>query len=173
MNLLKTRKVKQLKKAYRMLRNLLSSDPSVHVQALLSLAHIGRLSGKPKWRRFISRKLRKQYGVFLSPECFYGINFRIKHPVGVVIGSGVKIGDNVTIFQNVTLGGRRMGDGGGEKYPSIDDGSVIFAGAVILGDVKVGKHCTVGANAVVLLDVPNGSTVVGVPARIISRSELI
>ena len=101
----------------------------------------------------------------------YGRGLRLKHPVGIVIGSGVSIGEHVTIFQNVTLGGRRMGDGGGEKYPSIGDGTVIFAGAVVLGDVRIGKNCTIGANAVVLQDVPEGATAVGVPARVLIKGE--
>lgn len=164
--------MRRLKSVYRILRNLLSSDSTIHVETLLSLVHISGMFKKSKWRQLISRKLRKSYGVFISTDCIYGLNFRIKHPVGVVIGSGVKIGNNVTVFQNVTLGGRRMGDGGGEKYPSIGDRSVIFAGAVILGDVKVGRYCTIGANAVVLHDIPDGSTAVGVPARIIPRNEL-
>lgn len=149
----------------------MSPKPTRRVAAILSLVHVYSIFKYPRFRLAISRKLQKSFGVYLSPKCTYGRNFRMKHPVGIVIGSGVCIGNNVTIFQNVTIGGRRMGDGGGDKYPSIDDNTVIFSGAAILGDVKVGKNCIVGANSVVLHDIPDGATVVGAPAKVIRKKE--
>ena len=162
-----------MKSACKIVLGLLSSKPTTSVRTWLSLVHVSSFFRHPKARIFVSRKLRRSYGVFLSPHCTYGKNFRIKHPVGVVIGSGVVIGENVTVFQNVTLGGRRMGDGGGDKYPSIGDGSIIFSGAVILGDVKIGKNAVVGANAVVLQNVPDDATAVGVPATIIQKKKIV
>ncbi|WP_165477443.1 serine O-acetyltransferase [Idiomarina baltica] len=71
------------------------------------------------------------------------------------------------IFQNVTLGGARIGDAKESKYPEIGEGTVIFAGAVIVGKIKVGSNCIVGANSVVTRDLPNNCVAVGAPARII------
>jgi len=87
----------------------------------------------------------------------------IPHPVGITIPNRAEIGDNVSIHQNVTLG---IKDGGS---PTICDGADIYSGAVILGDVRVGEEAVVGANAVVLDDVPDGSTVAGVPATEIQK----
>lgn len=155
----------------KILLRVFSRKPTRRVSALLSLIHIHRVFATPKLRLFVSRKLRKEFCIFVSPKCQYGTNLCIKHPVGVVIGSGVRVGNDVTIFQNVTLGGRRLGDGGTEQYPTIGDGTVIFAGAVILGDVRVGSNCVIGANAVVLSDIPDNSTAVGVPAKVLLKKE--
>jgi serine O-acetyltransferase len=95
-----------------------------------------------------------------------GKNLKLPHPIGIVIGAGVIIENNVTIFQNVTLGGK---GGKNEKgYPVIEDGVVIYAGAKIIGKVKIGKNAVIGANSVVMNDVPPEALAVGVPARIIA-----
>lgn len=83
----------------------------------------------------------------------------IPHPVGIIIPNSAEIGDNVSIHQNVTIG---IKDGGA---PTICKNAEIYSGAVVLGDVRVGEGAVVGANAVVLDDVPDGSTVAGVPAK--------
>ena len=93
---------------------------------MLSHANVSALENNKFIKLWIARKLRRSFGDYLSPQCTYDKGFRLKHPVGIVIGSGVKIGDNVTIFQNVTLGGRRMGDGESEKYPVIGNGTIIL-----------------------------------------------
>lgn len=95
------------------------------------------------------------------------ISTTIAHPVGIAIASCVEIGQDVTIHQNVTIG---MKDGG---CPTICDGAKIYSGAVVIGDVRVGKKAVVGANAVVLDDVPDGSSVVGVPAREIQKGRKV
>ncbi len=92
---------------------------------------------------------------------------KLKHPIGIVVGEGVVIEPNVVLFQNVTLGGARMGDAAISSYPTIGAGTVIFAGAVVVGKITIGRDCIVGANAVVTRDVPDGATVVGAPARVI------
>lgn len=91
----------------------------------------------------------------------------IPHPVGIAIASCAEIGHNVTILQNVTIG---MKDGG---CPTICDGAEIHAGAVVIGDVRVGTDAVVGANAVVVDDVPDGATVAGVPARELKKSATV
>lgn len=157
----------KIKSAVWLLRRIYSANSTTRVRALLSLVHVHRYFRRPSSRFWLHRKLRKSFSIYINPECQYGKNLCIKHPVGVVIGSGVSIGDNVTLYQNTTLGGRRMGDGGGTKYPSIGNNVVVFAGAVILGDIRIGNNAVIGANAVVLSDVPDNATAVGVPARVI------
>lgn len=88
------------------------------------------------------------------------------HTVGIVIGPCV-IGDNVTIYQNVTIGKR--GIGYGEVSPVIGDGVTIYAGAVVTGPIRIGNNAIIGANSVVLKDVPDGVVVAGVPAKVVSQ----
>lgn len=90
----------------------------------------------------------------------------ITHPVGIAIASCVDIGHNVTIYQNVTIGLRAPSE---EGCPTICDGATIYTGAVVIGDVRIGEGAVVGANAVVLDDVPDGATVAGLPARKIQK----
>nr|WP_286198736.1 hypothetical protein [Mesorhizobium sp. BR1-1-16] len=94
------------------------------------------------------------------------------HPTGIVIGDGVIIGERAKIYQNVTLGGARVGDQKANNYPTIGQDTVLFAGVVVVGKVTVGANCIVGANAVVLSDVPDGAVAVGSPARIVRRREI-
>ncbi|MBQ2263749.1 MAG: serine acetyltransferase [Loktanella sp.] len=113
-----------------------------------------------------SRRLEK-YGVFISLKASLGDNLRFPHPTSIVIGEGVYIGSDVTIYQSVTLGGRVIGDRKKGNYPTIGDGTVIFAGAVIVGKVNIGKNCVIGANSVVISDLPDNSVAVGAPARVV------
>lgn len=123
----------------------------------------------PRLATYFANRLQRIYGVFISVKTDFDRSLELRHPVGIIIGEGVKIGKNVIIYQNVTLGGARLGDGKANNYPSIGDGTVIFAGAVIVGKISIGKNCTIGANSVVTSDIPDNCTAVGVPARIISR----
>ena len=95
------------------------------------------------------------------------------HPTSIVIGEGVVIGENVTIYQNVTIGGRVIGDWRKGNYPTVLGNTVIFAGAVIVGKVQIGRNCVIGANSVVTTDIPDNATAVGAPARVVRiRSEI-
>lgn len=116
---------------------------------------------------YIFRRIEKTYGVYISPTAAIGIGLKLPHPTGIVIGGGVKIGKNCTIYQQVTFGGARLGDAKKNYYPTISDNVVFFAGAKIIGKILIESNCVVGANSVVIKDVPEGSTVVGIPARII------
>ena len=131
---------------------------------------IGMAIHKTRFRRvakFFFLKLERDYGVFISPNAKIGIGLKIPHPSGIVIGNKVRIGNNVTIFQQVTLGGARIGDAQKDLYPEVGDNTVLFAGAKIIGKIKIGKSCVVGANSVVINDVPDHCIVVGIPAKII------
>ena len=106
-------------------------------------------------------------GCDISPAAKIGKNLTLPHTPGVVIGEGAIIGDNVTIYQNVTIGTK---DGKKPFYPIVGNDVTIFSGSVIAGDVKIGNNCIVGANAVVLTDIPSGSVAFGIPAKTKTRN---
>jgi len=115
----------------------------------------------------LSSRWLERYGVYISHNAKIGKQLGLPHPTSIVIGEGVVIGADVTIYQSVTLGGRVIGDWEKGNYPQISDGCVIFAGAVIVGKVRVGKNCIVGANSVVTSDIPDYAVAVGAPARVV------
>ena len=119
--------------------------------------------------RFISNIARFWTGIEIHPGAKIGKGFLIDHGMGVVIGETAEIGDNCQIYHGVTLGGR--GTLHTKRHPTLEDGVMIGAGAKCLGNITIGKGAKVGANAVVLQDVPPYATAVGVPARIIMPKE--
>jgi len=125
----------------------------------------GKIAAKFFWRFNVFVN-----GCDISPLAVIGAGLIIHHPVGIVIGP-VTIGQNVTILQNVTLGLRRASDDpdNPQNYPKIEDGVIIYSGAVVTGDIRIGANSSIGANAVVIGDVPPNSTVVGIPGRIVSK----
>lgn len=120
--------------------------------------------------RMVEARLQRKYGVFLSHKAEFDSTLDLEHPVGIVIGQGVKLGKRVRIFQNVTLGGARIGDWQDGNYPQVGDDTVIFAGAVIVGKVRIGTNCVIGANSVVTKDIPDYATAAGSPARILKQA---
>ncbi len=114
--------------------------------------------------RFISQVSRFTTGIEIHPGAKIGKSFFIDHGMGVVIGETAVIGDNVLLYQGVTLGG--TGIIKGKRHPTIGNNVVIGGGAKVLGNITVGENSYIGANAVVIHDVPPNSTVVGVPGRI-------
>lgn len=135
------------------------------------LAH--RLSHKLyKWRipfvpRFISFIMRILTGIEIHPGAEIGERFFIDHGEGVVIGETTIIGNDVLIYQQVTLGG--TGKDKGKRHPTLMDGVIVGAGAKVLGNITLGNHVRVGAGSVVVEDVPDFATVVGVPGRIVKQ----
>jgi serine O-acetyltransferase len=107
-------------------------------------------------------------GVEIHPGAVLGSGLFIDHATGVVIGETAEVGDDVTIFHGVTLGG--TGADTGKRHPTIGDRVIVGAGAKILGPIKIGDDSRIGANAVVVKEVPSSSVVVGVPGQIISRA---
>ncbi|MFL6845567.1 MAG: serine O-acetyltransferase EpsC [Allosphingosinicella sp.] len=115
--------------------------------------------------RFVNHLARFLTAIDIHPGASVGRNFFIDHGF-VVIGETASIGDNVTIYQQVTLGGTNPTDGEpGKRHPTICDHVIIGSGAQVLGPIKVGARARIGANAVVTKEVPEGATMVGIPAR--------
>jgi serine O-acetyltransferase len=107
-------------------------------------------------------------GIEIHPGATIGRRLFIDHGLGVVIGETAIVGDDVTLYQGVTLGG--TGKEHGKRHPTIEDDVVIGGGAKVLGNITVGRNCRIGAGSVVLRNVPENSTVVGVPGHIIFRN---
>ena len=118
--------------------------------------------------RFNSQVLRFFTGIEIHPGAEIGRRFFIDHGMGVVIGETAIVGNDVTLYQGVTLGG--TGKEHGKRHPTIGDNVVIGTGARVLGNIRVGENCRIGANSVVLRSVPDNSTVVGVPGHIVLRN---
>ena len=121
------------------------------------------------WARLLSQMARHRTGIEIHPGATIGKNLFIDHGSGVIIGETTIIGDNVTIYQGVTLGG--TGKDKGKRHPTIGDNVMIGAGSRVLGPVLIGANSKIGAGSVVLKDVPENSTVVGVPGRIVKRED--
>lgn len=129
-----------------------------------------------RMRKIFKLILRKK--IFLKYGNTIGINLKAKgkitfpHPHNIVIGNNVTIGKNCVIYQNVTLGKKGtfyLDDGNINDYPNIGDNVIIYAGAMIIGNVKIGNNVIVGANSVVTIDVPDNSIVGGIPAKILKK----
>src|SRR5690625_1892299 len=125
-----------------------------------------------KWKlyfiaRFISQVSRFFTGIEIHPGAIIGRRFFIDHGMGVVIGETCEIGDNVTIYKGVTLGG--TGHEKGKRHPTIKNNALIATGAKVLGSITVGENSNVGGGSVVLKDVPDNSTVVGIPGRVVKQ----
>ena len=136
----------------------------LHAIILYRIAHRLQKLKMPFFPRFISQLAKWLTGIEIHPGATIGDGLFIDHGMGVVIGETSIIGNNVTLFQGVTLGG--TGKERGRRHPNIGDNVVIGTGAKVLGNITVGDNSYIGANAVVVRDVPPNSTVVGVPGRI-------
>lgn len=119
--------------------------------------------------RWISQRSRHKTGIEIHPGAQIGKGLFIDHGMGVVIGETAIIGDDCQLYHGVTLGGR--GTQSVKRHPTLEDGVYVGSGAKCLGNITLGKNCKVGANAVVLYDVPPYCTAVGVPARIIKKDK--
>ena len=118
--------------------------------------------------RVLSQITRHITGVEIHPAAQIGKHFFIDHAMGVVIGETTIIGDNCLLYQGVTLGG--TGKDKGKRHPTLGDNVMVGAGAKVLGPINIGSNVKVAANAVVLSDIPENCTAVGVPARIARRA---
>lgn len=117
--------------------------------------------------RYITEKTKRKTGIEIHPGAIIGEGVFIDHGSAVVIGETAIIGNNVTIYHGVTLGG--TGKEKGKRHPTIKDNAFIGSGSKILGNIIIGKNTKIGANAVVLKNVPDNTTVVGIPAQIVKK----
>ncbi len=139
--------------------------PGFHAVILHRLAHRFYEGGWFTVSRLISQISRTLTGIEIHPGARIGRRFFIDHGMGVVIGETAEIGDGVLLYQGVTLGG--TGKDTGKRHPTIGNGVVIGTGAKILGNIRIGDFVKVGAGSVVVRPVPDHSTVVGVPGRVV------
>jgi serine O-acetyltransferase len=144
---------------------VLLSYPGLHALILHRIAHKFHKIGIPCLPRFISNLSRFVTGIEIHPGAIIGKRFFIDHGMGVVIGETTIIGNNVLIYQGVTLGG--TGKELGKRHPTLKDDVVVGSGAKILGNITIGNNVRVGAGSVVITNVPDDSTIVGIPGRIV------
>lgn len=170
--------VKEVKEEVRVIRE---RDPAARSDAEVLLTYSGlhallayRAShalfkkGHKLAARMVSQGARAVTGIEIHPGAKIGKGLFIDHGMGVVIGETAEIGDNCTIYQGVTLGG--TGKDTGKRHPTLGDNVMVGAGAKVLGPFKVGSGAKIAAGAVVLKEIPEESTAVGIPARVVRRS---
>jgi len=148
--------------------DILLTSTGLHAIWLYRIAHLFWVIRLKLIARMLMNVTRFLTGIEIHPAAQIGKGFVIDHGMGVVIGESTRIGDDVLIYQGVTLGGTgNISDT--KRHPTICSHVMIGAGAKILGDIKVGPGARVGANAVVLKNVPDGATAIGIPARFIEK----
>src|SRR6187399_529318 len=142
---------------------ILASWPGVHALLAHRVAHALHHAGVPFVPRAMSTATRAVTGIEIHPAASIGDGFFIDHGSGVVVGETAEIGENVTLYQGVTLGG--TGFATGKRHPTVEDNVTIGSGAKLLGPITIGHGSKIGANSVVIHDVPAHSTVVGNPGH--------
>jgi serine O-acetyltransferase len=146
---------------------ILFTYPGLHALILHRMAHALYNRKHTFIARVISQINRSITGIEIHPGAKIGQGFFIDHGMGVVIGETTEVGENVTVYQGVTLGG--TGKESGKRHPTIGNNVVISTGAKVLGSLNVGNNVKIGAGSVVLRNVPDNSTVVGVPGRVVKK----
>src|SRR5215208_3229992 len=142
---------------------ILAAWPGVHALLAHRVAHALRGAGVPVAPRAIAYVSRSLTGIEIHPRAQIGDGLFIDHGMGVVIGETAELGENVTMYQGVTLGG--TGFATGKRHPTVEDNVTIGSGAKLLGPITIGHGAKIGANAVVIHDVPPNATVVGNPGH--------
>ncbi|MEP7352276.1 MAG: serine O-acetyltransferase [Acidobacteriota bacterium] len=143
--------------------------PGFHAILLHRLGHKLYTAGWYTIARMVSQYSRTITGIEIHPGARIGRRFFIDHGMGVVIGETSEIGDDVLLYQGVTLGG--TGKDSGKRHPTLGNGVVVGTGAIVLGNIRIGDHVKIGAGSVVVRSVPDHSTVVGVPGRVVKDPE--
>ncbi|MFX1310814.1 MAG: serine O-acetyltransferase [Promethearchaeota archaeon] len=150
------------------LNEVLTSYPGIKAILLYRIAHFFWKMGMPFVPRYISEIGRQLTGIEIHPAAEIGSDFFIDHGAGCVIGETSEIGNNVTLFSGVVLGGTNISPV--KRHPTLGNDVVVGTGAKILGPITIGDKVKIGANSVVVTDVPPNSVVVGVPGRVVSRA---
>ena len=142
---------------------ILLNWPGIHALLAHRVAHALHEAGLPVLPRTIAMTSRTLTGIEIHPAAAIGEGLFIDHGSGVVVGETAEIGNDVTLYQGVTLGG--TGFAGGKRHPTVQDNVTIGSGAKLLGPITIGHGAKIGANSVVITDVPPNSTVVGNPGH--------
>ena len=158
------RTVKERDPAAKSALEVLLLYPGLHALVVYRVAHQLWQWKIPIVPRWLSQTARFFTGIEIHPGAEIGHNLFIDHGMGVVVGETAIIGNNVLLYQGVTLGG--TGKETGKRHPTIGDNVVVGTGAKVLGNITIGGNSYIGANAVVIKDVPPNSTVVGIPGRV-------
>jgi serine O-acetyltransferase len=148
---------------------VLLSYPGLHAIWGYRITHWMWRHGLKLLARWFSHVIRFLTGIEIHPGATIGRKFFIDHGMGVVIGETAEVGENVTLYHGVTLGGTSLEKG--KRHPTLEDNVVVGAGAKILGAITIGAGSRIGANAVVVKNVPQNSVVVGVPGQVVVRSK--
>ena len=145
--------------------NILVNTPGIHAIMFHRVAH--SLYNRKHFftARLISQISRFLTGIEIHPGAQIGRRFFIDHGMGIVRGETAEIGDDVMIFHQVTLGG--TGKDKGKRHPTVENNVIISAGVNVLGPIVIGENSKIGANAVVLHDIPKNATAVGIPAKVV------
>ena len=148
-------------------REVLLLYPGIHALAAYRVAHRLHRSGHRFEARVISQAARFFTGIEIHPGARIGKGLVIDHGMGVVIGETAVIGDNCTLYQGVTLGG--TGKDVGKRHPTLGNNVMVGAGAKVLGPFRIGDNTKIAANAVVLAEIPEHCTAVGIPAKVVKK----
>lgn len=141
--------------------------PGLHALLAYRVAHSLHTKEKYLAARAVSQLARHYTGIEIHPGARIGKGLVIDHGMGVVIGETAEIGDNCTLYQGVTLGG--TGKDVGKRHPTLGNNVMVGAGAKVLGPFKIGDNTKIAANAVVLEEIPDNCTAVGIPAKVVRR----
>lgn len=155
--------------AARSVVEVLFAYPGLHALLIYRFAHWLWVHRMFFLGRLTSHAGRFFTGIEIHPGALIGRTFFIDHGMGVVVGETAEIGDNVTLYHGVTLGGTSWKKG--KRHPTIGNNVVIGTGAKVLGPVRIGDNTRIGANSVVVNDIPPNSVVVGIPGKIVFRVE--
>jgi serine O-acetyltransferase len=155
--------------AARSVPEILVAYPGLHAVVIYRVANWLWVHHQFFLGRLVSHLGRFLTGIEIHPGAKIGKAFFIDHGMGVVIGETSEIGDNVTIYHGVTLGGTTWQKG--KRHPTIGNNVVLGTGAKILGPVRIGDGTRIGANSVVIHDIPSNSVVVGIPGKVVFRVE--
>ena len=147
---------------------VITTYPGFHAVLVHRASHVLWRNGFMWLARVLSNVARWLTGIEIHPGATIGRRFFIDHGMGVVIGETAQIGDDCTLYHGVTLGGTSWEKG--KRHPTLGCDVVIGAGAKVLGPIRIGDDVRIGSNSVVLKDVPDGATVVGVPGRVVGGS---
>jgi serine O-acetyltransferase len=158
--------------AARSVLEVLLCYPGFHAIVVHRLAHSLYRANLKLLARMLSQFVRLFTGIEIHPGAQIGRRFFIDHGMGVVIGETTIIGDDVILYQGVTLGG--TGKDRGKRHPTIGNHVVVGTGAKVLGNITIGDHVKIGAGSVVVHPVPDHSTVVGIPGRVVrTRGQVV